>query len=630
MGLANLTIVELLALSAAGVAFLIGLYLLARTRRRRVVPSLRFWAVSGMAPASRRRRIHEPLSLLMQLAAFLLLMLAVAGLRTGDPSAEAADHVVVLDASAWMAAAPEGVELIEKVRSLGLDYVRALPEGDRVMVICADSLAVPMTGFEADRRQVEAAIRSCRAGPGSIDVAQTLEAAQRILSLHARRPGEIVLVGGGRTAGAEDRGGPALSAPLRYLSIEPEPELQNVGLRRAALRHSLTEGKVWEVFVAVANDGAAPRVVDLSARFAGEPAVFRRLTLDGGEQRPVTFPLRTTAGGELEISLLGEDDFPADDRVAFHVPPRRPARVVVYTRRPAAFRPLLAAGGMVEAEFRPPGAAAPEAGEADVVILDRCPAPEGWRGGTIAILPPEDSSPALFTRRVRQIQITSWNPVHPVSAGLRSRGLRLASAMILDPGESFVAVAETPAGPVLAADDETRTAVLGFDPLAESVRFDLAAPLLFGNLLRWVRPDVFRQWEMTSAGVGEVALPLEAGVEPEEIEVVDGDGLPVPFRIEEGSLRFHAGRAGPVRVSAGGREIDYSVRVAAIPPGRWSPPDEVRRGLPSPSARKPARVWWPWLALAAALLLVAEWLRFGVGAAPAPRSAAGRIERRAA
>ena len=630
MSLANLTVFELLALAAAGAAFITFLYLLDRSRRRRVVPSLRFWTEAGVAAAARRKRIREPLSLLLQLAAFFLLMLAIAGLRTGDPGPTAADHVLLLDASAWMAAAPQGRPLMEEVRRLGLEYVRSLPPGDRVMVICADSLAEPLTGFEEDRREVEEAVRSCREGPGTADFFQLLEAAQRALALHARRPGEIVLVGSGRTAGDGDRPLPSLSAPLRYLPIEPEPELRNVSLRRAALRHSLTEGNVWEVFVAVANDSRAAAVVDLTAQFAGEPVAFRRLSLDGGAQQPVTFPLRTTAGGELEIALLAEDDFPADNRVSFQVPPRRPARVAVYTRRPEAFRPLLAAGGVVEAEFRPPGAAAPDEDGTDVVILDHCLAPPGWRGGTIAILPPGDSSPVRVLRRVGRTTITAWNPEHPIGAGLRSRGLRLDAAAVFEPAGGFIAVAETAEGPVLVVNDETRTAVLGFDPVGAPVRFDLAAPLLVGNLLRWVKPDVFRQWEMTSAGVGEIVLPLEAGVDPEEVEVVTGDGLPVPFRVEDGSLRFHAGRAGTVRVTAGGREIDYTFRVAAAPAGRWSPPEGVRRGLPAPVGRKPARVWWPWLALAGALLSLAEWERFGRGAARAKEPAARALERKAA
>ncbi len=630
MSLTNLTAAELLALAAAGVAFLTALYLLDRSRRRRMVPSLRFWKACGAVRAARRRRIREPLSLLLQLAAFLLVLLAVAGLRTGDPERVASDHVLLLDASAWMAAAPQGVPLMDEVRRLGLEYVRALPPGDRVMVICADSLAAPLTGFEADRREVEEAVRSCRVGSGAVDVEQLVEAAQRALSLHARRAGEIVFVGSDRTAGAGVHVLPPLSAPLRYLPIEPEPKLRNVGLRRAALRHSLTEGNVWEVFAVVANDGAAAAVVDLSAQFAGEPVAFRRITLDGAQQRSVTFPLRTTAGGELEISLLGEDDFPADNRVSFHVPSRRPARVVVFTRRPGAFRPLLAAGGVVEAEFRPPAAAAPESGEADVLILDHCALPEGWRGGAIAILPPPGSSPVRVARRVSPATITVWNPEHPVSAGLRSRGLRLPSASILEPGDDFVAIAETADGPALVVNDKTRTAVLGFDPVADPVRFDLAAPLLLGNLLRWVRPGVFRQWEMTSAAVGEVVLPLDAGVDPEEIRVVRGDGAPVPFRVVEGVLHFHAGREGTVRVLAGGREIDYSFRAAAIPVARWSPPEGVRRGLPAAPTRKPARVWWPWLALAAAALLLVEWQRFGRGAVRRELPSSEGVERKAA
>ncbi len=65
----------------------------------------RFWVAPGQpAPVSRRRRIQQPLSLLLQLLGMALLLLAIAEFQFGGGFNKRRDHVLVLDTSAWMAA----------------------------------------------------------------------------------------------------------------------------------------------------------------------------------------------------------------------------------------------------------------------------------------------------------------------------------------------------------------------------------------------------------------------------------------------------------------------------------------------------------------------------------------------
>ena len=48
--------------------------------------------------------------------------------------------------------------------------------------------------------------------------------------------------------------------------------------------------------------------------------------------------------------------------------------------------------------------------------------------------------------------------------------------------------------------------VFGFHPAFSGMRYELATPLLFANLLRWVSPEIFRQWEI-GGGSYSTALP---------------------------------------------------------------------------------------------------------------------------
>ena len=105
MFFANLTLLEFLGLFGLLGAATVALYLLNRARKRFQVSTLKFWRDAGEAvERQRRRRIDQPLSLLLQLLAIALLLLAIAQPRIGAPDTSGRDHVLLMDTSAWMTA----------------------------------------------------------------------------------------------------------------------------------------------------------------------------------------------------------------------------------------------------------------------------------------------------------------------------------------------------------------------------------------------------------------------------------------------------------------------------------------------------------------------------------------------
>ena len=55
---------------------------------------------------------------------------------------------------------------------------------------------------------------------------------------------------------------------------------------------------------------------------------------------------------------------------------------------------------------------------------------------------------------------------------------------------------------------------------------------------------------------------------------------------------------------------------------RWTPPAGIRQGVPPAADGSPAhRDLWPWLALAGALGLLAEWILYGRNPVSAPAAA---------
>ena len=179
------------------------------------------------------------------------------------------------------------------------------------------------------------------------------------------------------------------------------------------------------------------------------------------------------------------------------------------------------------------------------------------------------------------------------------------------PGDARIG--EVAEGPVIVARSGVRkTAVFGFHPALSAMRYELAAPLLFANLLRWVSPEVFRRWEIAGGSVGTVKAELDQDVAGREVKVTSSDGSPLPFTLRGRALHFYAGTPGLVRVAAGDREYLYSLTLPEFGDTRWQPPPEARQGIPRfRMAGEASSDLWPWLALAGGLCLVAEWLLYG-------------------
>ena len=130
MHLLNLSLAQFLAVFGSVAALTIALYLLDRSRRRQVVATLRFWVAAEQPPViTRRRRIQQPWSLILQLLSIALLLLAIAQLRFGSRAGAPREHVLVLDTSAWMAARTGKRTLMDAARERARAYVRALPRG---------------------------------------------------------------------------------------------------------------------------------------------------------------------------------------------------------------------------------------------------------------------------------------------------------------------------------------------------------------------------------------------------------------------------------------------------------------------------------------------------------------------
>jgi hypothetical protein len=616
MYLLNLSFVQFLAVFGTISAVSVALYLLDRSRRRQIVSTLRFWvAAEHPTAAARRKHIQQPWSLVLQLVSMALLLLAIAQLRLGSPAQAGRDHVIILETSAWMGVRSGNRSLMDLARDRARRYLRALPARDRVMLVRADAMATPVTAFEPDRGKIEAAIQASQPGATALNLDQALAFARHAQSQAGGRAGEIAFVGTGRTL---ERDPGAAAAPPRNLRVLPIPDaVENAGLRKIGMRRSATDPDLWEIYVSAHNYGTQPRTLTLAIDFGPPgkigrvPAGAQRLTLPPGGDKEASFEYRTRAAGILGVNLTPHDAFPVDDHAELELPAQPMLPVTVYSSEPALLRPLLAASPRVAAVYRTPEEY--RAGDKGLVILDRFIPPQRPTADSIWIDPPANGSPVPIRTTVEQAAFQGWNAEHPAAAGLHAKDFKLDKVSVFEAAPTDGRIGEVQQGPVIVArPGKPKIVVLGFHPGLTAMRYELAAPLLFANLLRWMSPEIFRRWEINGGSVGTVKVPMEPDASEKDVRVVAEDGSPLPFTVRDRAVHFFSGKPGSVRVLAGDHEYIYSLTLPQLWDARWEAPADALKGIPRFSAALDSWVdIWPWLALAGAAGLAAEWLLYG-------------------
>jgi hypothetical protein len=229
--------------------------------------------------------------------------------------------------------------------------------------------------------------------------------------------------------------------------------------------------------------------------------------------------------------------------------------------------------------------------------------------------PPPDKPPVAIQSRVEHPEGLRWEPDQPLTAGLRARDVQIDATSVFAPSPKDIRLAAVKEGPIMvanvSADGKSRSVVMGFDPFAGAMRYELTTPLLLANVLRWVAPDVFRDVDVGTQSAGAVAMPF-ANRDGAAVQVLTDSGANLPFNVRDKSVEFFAGEAERVRVITGNSERVYSLTLPEMWDVKWTAPANARHGIPAwnDSIRR-NRDWWPYLAVLGVLVLIGEWIAYG-------------------
>jgi Mg-chelatase subunit ChlD len=506
--------------------------------------------------------VRRNLLLILQLAAAILLIAALADPSLTRFGAPAGDTVVVMDLTASMKAkGPAGTRFDAARREL-LSLVDALPAERKMMLIGAGSEARLIVPFTTDKRRLAEAGRDLLPTDTAGDVKSAILFAHSFLKKGSRD--RVVVVSDGAFAGAEEFS--RESASFRLIRIPGGAE--NLGIVGLDLRRHADGSERYEVLAQVRNFGANAARAPLALALGKTELAREEITIEAGGRRVLVYPYEGDPAGTLTAQLAIDDDLATDNRATLTVSAMTPTRVLyVGPGNPALsnllrFFPSVHVTAVAAWE---PDAARREGGRDgayDVVVFDRVAVPELTEGNVILINTVAPNLPLKVQGVARAPRVSPRLAQHPVTAGLSLGDLKVQqSTRVAAEGDSVV-LARTASGPLLVAFERARLRALyiGFDLMASDLPFRVAFPVLFHNVFEWFQPGR-REFPANGARAG-AAMPIFVPPGDRDLEITAPSGRKERLEVTGNPVVFGATQeAGVYTYRSASREGRFAINL---------------------------------------------------------------------
>lgn len=621
---------------------IVWLHLIRERRRRVVVPSLLLWQeVPKKVDNQRRLRLPLTLLLLLHLLAAALLALALSQPQWLSRRSGSGNHLaLIIDSSTSMDAregaglfGQEGRTRLDQAREQARSLINGLVPGESLTLISAGPRArVIATGTYDQRTGLLYALDTLVSEGVGSDIPGALTLAQAALDTHD----------GGRIVVFSDNAASTISASTATEStrriVRPGTDIEwvSVGSDRdnraiVAFGARPSNRPITPVYARVANYGTTP--------------VETRVFLFGDEQLLGTHYVNLPADGEadltwekvpagirvLRVELEGQDALAADDRASLILEQTRPVQVVLVSAQPGPLeRALTAIRGVSVTVVDPVEyATTPTTVRADLTIFEGMLPDQLPPGGVLLIYPPEAGNTLLTVDTTRPVNTPARVVVPPDSAAssmfadLSLNSVTFATVRVVQP-PSWAAVQ------VLADDvplilrgqvDRSQVSIWTFDLTRSNLTERLAFPLLVARTVHDLTPAPLP----ASMLAGEV-LTVQPGVYAETLTITDPTGQTrqidlmttgAAMAIEDftqtgvyilteraGDKVLHEQR---IAVNAGS-PAESDLRPRPVSPDLTTARIKPLSNMSDDTIQPVAQPLWPWLTLAALLVIVIEWI----------------------
>jgi Ca-activated chloride channel homolog len=617
--LAPLGAIALLAIPA-----IVALYFLKIRRPELKVSSLMFWRpqlIDRQANAPWQRLRLSPLLLVQVLAA---LALALALLRPGliGAAGVASTSVVIVDGSVTMQATDVRPTRFQAALTRAKDMAGQLSSGQEMAVVLAGAHAELLSAPTGDAATLRSVLDRARPSGTAGDFAQAVSLADSLLA--GRPGGSIVFLSDGHSRAPTAP--PRLAAPLTYVSIGSSGE--NAGIE------TITRTTSGSVFLRLANYGHRARDVRVEMRSDGRLADVLPVHLDANASTDVTWNGLPRGTQVLEARLTPSDAFALDDTVWLVTasPPTR--RILLVTPENVFMQSALQLRPGVKVTVQKPNQY--HGGQYDLYVFDGFVPSGPLPGPALVLNPPRGQGPVPAGQQVDPGAVLPGDPRDPLLQSVLLKDVHVLSASQVSPGAGWRTVIAGANVPLVMArdgqgDGEGRTVEFSFDLHHSDLPLRAGFPVLVDNLLSYLLPGGF---ENQAFALGQ-PVNLTADSHTTAVNVTAPDGavttLTPPFPA------FTPQQPGVYQVRAnttGGPHTSRFVVLFQDPSlSRIAPrAAPVTQEAPAPRGALPRGTLelWPWLTVAALVLVAVEWLLYLRGGSllgglwPRKRGAAAR------
>jgi len=589
-------------LALLGLLFLpivVAMYLLKLRREETVVPSTLLWSrlVADVEANAPWQRLRRSLLLLLQLLLVLILALLAARPFLERPAGLARDIVLIVDASASMAATDIAPNRIAAARDAALEALRDLPAGGKVSVIAAGRTARIVASGSTDMGRIRQAIASIEPTTATGDLGDALRLAD---ALAARSGDAEILVA--TDAALAQVPTTRVDAPIRVLQVGRER--RNQAIVALAIRIA-PSGLTKSAFISVANldievaerrlEVYADGILIDSRDVRLEPQARADVVVDDitqqGSRRVDVIEVRLVAAGDAGRP----DQLAADDRAWAIVPSEELRQVLLVSDGDPYLETALSYLPNVELYGRAPADYPSTTGldEFELIIFEGYVPPTLPQTAVLAIAPPRTSPLGEVKGNLKEPGIGALSPDEPILRYVDLSTTHIATAKKLVLPDWARTVIPGPAGsPLLYAGDRgggLRTAVMAFEPRRSDLPLQVAFPILLANLTGELLGGSGAPGEAVRPG-DPVPLPVPAGATGLSVQRPDGTIVEItPGTLGGASVTFtQTDQLGVYTVTPIGLpdpSASPSTSPAASPSGTVSPSPGA---TPRPSGSTPA------------------------------------------
>jgi hypothetical protein len=584
------------------VPVLIILHLFRQERRRKEVSSIFLWR-EIQDQQSRRMRPHllRNINLILQLLAVIAGAFALSRpILNTTATIGSEELVVVIDTSASMSAQEDGVSRIDLATNRAREIVGRARRDTRIMLLSAGPDPAIVQSYTTDRNALYDALRTIepREGRGEIDAALALAR-----SVAFGSSTQIILV----TDGAFEFA-PGTELPANLSASFVGTDLPNRAITAFELR-SRPDGSAVEAYIAVANYSETATSVLLELTADQELVTREEIDLGPNEERELSLAIRRRGGTVYRGRLVDNTDaLPADDHAFAVASGTRPVRTQLVTPGNLFLESFLSVYPNLDLTVT---STVDRSVPFDLLILDDVDAPSRLSGSVVALGTYLPDGPFTPLDLETPTQSTVIEPDHPVmrDTGFGEASIQLVSTGELSPRASVVASSgEMPLVYVIRTS-ELQLVGFTFSLTASDLPLRGSFPVLMHNIIQWLAP-IAPAGDVGYNRIGE-PIPLFVPV-GEQIAIARPDGSEVIVTPRTSPYRFdQANQAGIYTVVGESFADRFAVTLADMAESDLTPRLMIspeRSGQIAGETQTAGRSLWPWFALVALLLLVAEWI----------------------